>query len=68
MISWIKKYWHACIIVVALAILAVVSVMGWHWTETARTPFWWTFWVVAAIIAVPGFIGLILWAGKSKSK
>jgi len=46
----------------------VVAVKGWHWTDTANKPFWWTFWVVAAIVAFIGFIGLIIWFSKSRKK
>lgn len=66
--NWIEKYWKACLFTLALLVAAVVAVMGWHWTETARTPFWWTFWIVAAILAIPSFVGLIIWFSRSMKK
>ena len=29
--------------------LVIIAVMGWHWSEVAKTPFWWKFWEGAAI-------------------
>lgn len=66
--SWIERKWRACLFLLAALICAVVAVMGWHWTTTARTPFWWTFWVVAAILAIPAFIGLIVWLNNARKK
>lgn len=54
--------------VLLLVSLVILAVMGWHWTDLAKTPFWWTFWVVAAIAAVPAFIFIIYWFGNSKNK
>lgn len=51
-----------------LASLVTLAVMGWHWTEVANSPFWWTFWVVAALAAIPAFIFLVYWYGKRKNK
>jgi len=48
--------------------LVTLAVMGWHWTDLAKTPFWWTFWVVAAIAAIPAFILVIAWFSKSRNK
>lgn len=66
--SWVERYWRACLLAAAIIVCLVVAVMGWHWTETARTPFWWTFWVVAAALSIPGFVGLILWFNKARKK
>jgi len=38
--------------------LVLVGVMGWHWSEVAKTPFWWKFWQWAAIAAI---IIFVLW-------
>lgn len=66
--SWIERKWRACLLLLALLVTLVIAVMGWHWTETARTPFWWTFWVIAAVLAIPGFLGLIIWINKARKK
>lgn len=66
--NWIEKYWKACLFVVGMIVTLTVSVMGWHWTETANKPFWWTFWVVAALLCIPGFIGLGVWFSKTRNK
>jgi hypothetical protein len=63
-----ENNWKACLFVLALLICATVAVLGWHWTDTAKTPFWWTFWIVAALLAIPGFIGLIIWFSKTSEK
>jgi len=52
---------------VLLVALAVLAVMGWHWTDLAKTKFWWTFWVVAAIAAIPAFILLAWWYGTKRN-
>lgn len=54
--------------VLLLLSLVTLAVMGWHWTDLANTPFWWTFWVVAAIAAIPAFIFIAYLYGKSKNK
>jgi phosphoglycerol transferase MdoB-like AlkP superfamily enzyme len=54
--------------VLLLVSLMVLAIMGWHWTDLANTPFWWTFWVVAAIAAIPAFILTAYFFGKSKNK
>jgi hypothetical protein len=51
-----------------LASLLTLAIMGWHWTEVANSLFWWTFWVVAALAAIPTFIFLVHWYGKRKNK
>lgn len=66
--NWLKKYWKATLFVTLLIALLVIAVLGWHWTETATKPFWWTFWIVAALVALVAFIGLIKWFGSSKKK
>lgn len=52
--------------VLLLVSLVILAVMGWHWTDIAKTKFWWTFWVVAAIAAIPAFILVIKWFDKSR--
>jgi hypothetical protein len=64
--SWIERIWRGCLFVAAAIVLLTVAVMGWHWTDTANKPFWWTFWVIAAVLAIPGLIGLLLWFDKSR--
>lgn len=54
--------------VLLLLCLATLAVMGWHWTDLANTKFWWTFWVVAAIAAIPAFVLIVYFFGKSKNK
>ncbi len=54
------------LIVLLLASVLALAIMGWHWTDIANTPFWWTFWVVAAIAAIPTFIFLVYYFGTKK--
>ncbi len=56
----------AILFVLLLVSLVILAVMGWHWTDIAKTKFWWTFWVVAAIAAIPAFILVIRWFDKSR--
>lgn len=58
----------AILFVVMLVSLVVLAIMGWHWTDLANTPFWWTFWVVAAVAAIPAFVFLVYKFGKRKNK
>lgn len=53
---------------IMLAALVTLAIMGWHWTDLAKTPFWWTAWVVGAIAAIPAFIFLVAWFSKSRKK
>jgi hypothetical protein len=55
--SWWQKYRKDVLILLAVITTLIVGVMGWHWTDTAETPFWWNFWVIAAIAAD------LLWVG-----
>lgn len=54
--------------VLLLVSLVTLAIMGWHWTDLANTPFWWTFWVVAAIAAIPAFVLIAYLYGKSRNK
>lgn len=51
-----------------LAILLVVAVMGIHWTDTAKTKFWWDFWPIASVVSIISFIGLIIWFSTTRKK
>ena len=51
-----------------MLVFLIVAIMGWHWTDVARTPFWWNFWVVAAIVSAIGFIGGIYWYFNTKQQ
>lgn len=51
-----------------LVALVVLAVMGWRWEELANSPFWWTFWPIAAVAAIPAFIFLVIWFDKSRKK
>lgn len=53
---------------VLLVSLVVLAIMGWHWTDIANTPFWWTFWVVAAVAAIPAFLFLVFWYSNKRNK
>lgn len=49
--------------------ICIVAVMGWHWTDTATKPFWWNFWVVAAVVCLIIIIGgWVYLNAKDKSK
>lgn len=52
----------------SLIICVVFSVMGFVFTDYAKTPFWWNGWEVIAITSIISFVGLIVWATRSKHK
>lgn len=52
---WLKKYWKQLLIAVAAVLVVLISVMGWHWTDTAETKFWQKTWVVLAIVCALGW-------------
>lgn len=54
--------------VVMLISLVVLAIMGWRWEELANTPFWWTFWPIAAGAAIPAFIFVVIWFNNSRKK
>lgn len=62
------KHWKAVIYVIVMLAFLMTSVMGWVWTDYAKTPFWWTFWVVAALVSLVAFVAGIFWLGKSDRK
>ncbi len=67
-LEFVKKYWKALLFSLTALGLLLVAVLGWHWEETAETPFWWTFWPIAAVVAAIGFILLVRWFGTSQKK
>ncbi len=38
------------------AVIITGGVMSWHFTEVAKKPFWWTFWVVVGVVFLVGFL------------
>lgn len=62
----ISKKTQDILVIIGLVVLPILSVMAWHWTDTAKKPFWWNFWIVAGLIAIAGFIGLVYWKGQQK--
>lgn len=63
-----NKTTKSILFVLMLVSLVILAIMGWHWTDLAKTPFWWTFWVVAAIAAIPAFILVLKWFDKSRKQ
>lgn len=55
--SFIKKYKKDLLIAVAILIALFTAVLGADWSENADKPFWWRFWIVAAIVAFVACIG-----------
>lgn len=55
--SWWQRYRKDVFLALAIVTILLVAVMGWHWTDTANTPFWSNFWVVAAIACAVVWIG-----------
>lgn len=63
-----NKTLKAALFIAALLICLVIAVMGWHWADTATTPFWWNFWPGAAVTAVLLFFIVTRWFNKSRKK
>lgn len=58
----------AIIFSVGMGICLILSVLGWHFTEVAKSPFWWNAWIVIAIVSAVLFIGGIYWYSNTKKK
>lgn len=56
-----SKTTKAIAFVLALVVCLILAIFGWVWTDVANKPFWWNFWVVAAIVGAIGFVALIMW-------
>ncbi len=63
-----KNHWKAYIFLAVAVIFLVISVMAWHWEETAEKATWYNFWPYAGIVSIFGFVGMIYWFGKSRNK
>jgi VIT1/CCC1 family predicted Fe2+/Mn2+ transporter len=61
-----SKTTKAILFVFALVACLILAIFGWQWTDLANKPFWWNFWVVAAIAGGVGFLGLIMWYVTTK--
>jgi hypothetical protein len=65
-----KKYKYDYVRTFTVVSLGIVAVMGWHWTDVAKTSFWWNFWMVAAIASslVLGGAWLYMWNKQKQDK
>ena len=63
-----SKNLKSILFTVLMLIFLVVAILGWVWTDVARTPFWWNFWEVAAVVSGLGFIGGIWWYVTTKQQ
>lgn len=62
-----KKLKAIAYTIVMLAFLTV-AVLGTWFSDIAKTPFWWNFWIVADVISVGMFIYGVHWLSKNKKK
>lgn len=56
-IDYIKKYKQDFTLLAGVLGIGLTSVLGQHWSEAAKTPFWWTFWDVATFASIGGWVG-----------
>lgn len=56
-IAHIKKYKQDYALVAGVVGIGITSVLGQHWSDAAKTPFWWTFWDVATYVSIVGWVG-----------
>lgn len=63
--GWTLKTWA---LVLGFLICVILAVMGWHWTEVANKPFWWKFWVGAAIVGLAGVAGIVWYVASIDKK
>lgn len=61
-----KKTVKSIAFVVGLVACLILAIFGWHWTDLANKPFWWNFWVAAAVLGAIGFIGGVMWYVTTK--
>lgn len=67
-IAFIKKYPKDCAIVLTVLTLGIFAVMGTHWADTARSPFWWNFWIVASVISIVALVAAWVYAWITQPK
>jgi hypothetical protein len=67
--SWFQRNKKDVAILAGVIVGLVVGVMGWHWTDTANKPFWWNFWLAAALACDLAWLGFwIFFWNKDKAK
>lgn len=59
-----KKYPKDWLKVLLAVLIGFFAVMGWHFEETAKTPFWWKFWPVISVICIVGWVGAWIYLSK----
>lgn len=61
--DFIKKYKKDIAITLAVFLTGLLAVMGYHWSEVAKTPFFASFWNVLCVLAWVAALGswFILW-------
>lgn len=65
----IKKYRKDWMIVIAVVAVGFFAVMGWHFTDVAKKPFWWKFWPVLAVLCIVAWVaGWVFLKSKEKNK
>lgn len=55
-------------VVVAAIALIFLAVMSWHFTEVAKTPFWWHFWEVTGLGSILAVVGVWVWLWMNEKK
>jgi hypothetical protein len=58
MLSTFKKYPKSWLILLSVLAAGIITVMGAHWSDIAETKFWWTFWIVAAVLCGIGLLAV----------
>lgn len=69
MFNKIKQYPKDAMKVALAVLIGFFAVMGWQFSETAKTPFWWNFWIVIAVLCLVAWIvGYVYLSRKQKGK
>jgi hypothetical protein len=59
-----KKYPKSWLITLLAVMIGFFAVMGTHFSDAAKKPFWWSFWEVIAIVCIVGWIGAWIYLSK----
>ncbi len=52
-----KKYPKDWLIVLGVVLMGFFGVMGTHFSDIAKTPFWWNFWIILSVVCIVAWVG-----------
>jgi undecaprenyl pyrophosphate phosphatase UppP len=67
-IEFIKKYPKDSAMLLTVVVALFIAVMGVHFADTAKSPFWWNFWLVANVVCIVACVAAWIYAWKTQPK